>query len=82
MPTSIMAVSAAHFPCVRLLAERNLQHEMKLTRRKPAVSACDTTAYDPSHLRKTLSSAAKRQVREEVNYRKEDNHERLTTDMS
>ena len=70
--------------CVRLPAERNLQHEMKLTRKKvkPAASVCDTTADDHSHSRKTLSSAAKRQVGEEVSYRKEDNHERLTTDMS
>ena len=60
--------------CVRLLAERNLQHEMTLTRKKfkPAVSACDTMADDPSRSRKALSSAAKRIVKEE------DDHKRLT----
>ena len=41
---------------VRLLAERNLQHEHSLTRKifKPAVAVLDTMAEDPSRSREAL----------------------------
>ena len=51
---------------VRLLAERNLQHELNLTRKsfKPAVTVRDTMVEDPSRSRKTLSAAVKRRIQE------------------
>ena len=51
---------------VRLLAERNLQHELSLTRKifKPAVTVHDTMVEDASQSRKGLSAAVKRRVQE------------------
>ena len=56
------------------LADRNLLHEITLTRKKfkSAVSVYDTMADDPSRLRKELSSAVNRKVK------KEDDYEKLT----
>ena len=56
--------------CVRLMAERNLQHELMLTWKKfkPAVCIRDAMADDPSQSRKALSSAAKWKVKEEDDY--------------
>ena len=53
--------------CVRLMAERNCQHELTLSRKKfkPAVFILNTMADDPAQSGKALSSAAKRRVREE-----------------
>ena len=49
------------------VAERNLEHEKTLIRKKfkPPVSVQDTMADDPSRSRKPLSSATKRKVKEE-----------------
>jgi len=49
---------------VRLLAERNLQHELSLTRKgfKPAVTVHDAMVEDPSRSRKAPSAAVKRRV--------------------
>ena len=51
---------------VRLLAERNLQHKLSLTRKifKPAVTVRDTMVEDPSRSRKTLLAAVKRRIQE------------------
>jgi len=51
---------------VRVLAERNLQHELNLTRKgfKPAVIVRDAVVEDPSRSRKALSAAVKRRVQE------------------
>ena len=53
--------------CVRHLAERNLQNELSLTRKKfkPAVTVRDVMVEDPSRSRKSLSAAVKRVVQEE-----------------
>ena len=52
---------------VRLLAERNLQHELSMMRKKfkPAVTVRNVMVEDPSRSRKALSAAAKRKVQEE-----------------
>ena len=52
---------------VRLMAERNRQHELTLSRKKfkPAVFILNTMADDPAQSGKALSPAAKRKVREE-----------------
>ena len=49
------------------VAERNLEHEKTLIRKKfkPPVSVQDTMADDPSCSRKPLSSATKGKVKEE-----------------
>ena len=52
---------------VRLLAERNLQHELSMTRKKfkPAVTVRKAMVEDPSRSRRVLSAAVKRKVWEE-----------------
>ena len=52
---------------VRLLVERNLQHELSMMRKKfkPAVIVHNVMEEDPSRSRKTLSAAVKRKVQEE-----------------
>jgi hypothetical protein len=49
-------------PCVRHLAEKNLQHELKLTRKsfKASVIVRDTLQEDPGRNRRSLATAAKR----------------------
>ena len=60
-------------PCVRYLAEKGLQHDLTLSRKKfkASVVVRDALAEDPSRNRKSLASAAKRATQQADDARRE-----------
>ena len=56
---------------IRLLAEKNPQHILNLTKKKfkPAVTVCDTMTEDPSRSRKVLSTVGSRGFRRRMIHR-------------
>jgi len=60
-------------PCVRYLAEKGLQHDLTLSRKKFKASAVvrDALAEDPNRNRRSLMSAAERATQQAEDVRRE-----------